>query len=444
MWLINNSREKGKIRWNKTMKSVEEQFEYLKKGCVDIIQEKELKAKLARSLKKNKPLKVKAGFDPTAPDIHLGHIVLLRKMKHFQDLGHDVIFLIGDFTGLIGDPSGRSATRPSMTREEINKNAETYKKQIFKILDPEKTIIDFNSRWLEKLTSTDIINLTSKYTVARILERDDFTNRLKNNKPISVHEILYPLMQAYDSVALRADVELGGTDQKFNLLVGREIQRAFKQEPQVIMTTPLLEGLTGVEKMSKSLNNYIGITEPPSEIYGKVMSISDPLMFRYYELLTDEPLSQIEKWKREVKEEKINPKDLKSRLSLSIASDFWGKEKAKKALQEFERIFKEKKLPTKIEDIEIKIEEKVEPKGKVKDKTKVEAVVTVVPLIELLVERSIFPSRKEAKRVIRQGGVYLDGKRIEDIAFKIDLSKKDDLILKIGKRKFYRIVKKKA
>jgi len=426
------------------MKSVEEQFGYLKKGCVDIIQEKELKAKLARSLKKNKPLKVKAGFDPTAPDIHLGHIVLLRKMKHFQDLGHDVIFLIGDFTGLIGDPSGRSATRPPMTREEINKNAETYKKQIFKILDPDKTIIDFNSRWLGKLTSTDIINLTSKYTVARILERDDFTNRLKNNKPISVHEILYPLMQAYDSVALRADVELGGTDQKFNLLVGREIQREFKQEPQVIMTTPLLEGLTGVEKMSKSLNNYVGITEPPSEIYGKVMSISDPLMFRYYELLTDESLSQIEKWKREVKEEKINPKDLKSRLSLSIASDFWGKEKAKKALQEFERIFKEKELPTKIEDIEIKIEEKVEPKGKVKDKTKVEAVVTVVPLIDLLVEQSIFPSRKEAKRVIRQGGVYLDGKRIEDIAFKIELSKKSDLILKIGKRKFYRIVKKKA
>jgi len=426
------------------MKSVEEQFGYLKKGCVDIIQEKELKAKLARSLKKNKPLKVKAGFDPTAPDIHLGHIVLLRKMKHFQDLGHDVIFLIGDFTGLIGDPSGRSATRPPMTREEINKNAETYKKQIFKILDPDKTIIDFNSRWLGKLTSTDIINLTSKYTVARILERDDFTNRLKNNKPISVHEILYPLMQAYDSVALRADVELGGTDQKFNLLVGREIQREFKQEPQVIMTTPLLEGLTGVEKMSKSLNNYVGITEPPSEIYGKVMSISDPLMFRYYELLTDESISQIEKWKREVKEEKTNPKDLKSRLSLSIASDFWGKEKAKKALQEFERIFKEKELPTKIEDIEIKIEEKVEPKGKVKDKTKVEAVVTVVPLIDLLVEQSIFPSRKEAKRVIRQGGVYLDGKRIEDIAFKIELSKKSDLILKIGKRKFYRIVKKKA
>ena len=426
------------------MKSVEEQFEYLKKGCVDIIQEEELKDKLARSHKKNKPLKVKAGFDPTAPDIHLGHIVLLRKMKHFQDLGHDVIFLIGDFTGLIGDPSGRSSTRPPMTREEINKNAETYKKQIFKILDPEKTIIDFNSRWLEKLTSFDMINLSSKYTVARILERDDFSNRLKNNKPISVHEIFYPLMQAYDSVALKADVELGGTDQKFNLLVGREIQREFRQEPQVIMTTPLLEGLDGVEKMSKSLNNYVGITEPPSEIYGKIMSISDPLMFRYYELLTDESLSQIEKWKGEVKEEKINPKDLKSRLSLSIVSDFWGKEKAKKASQEFERVFKEKKRPTDIEDIEIKVKEKVELKGEIKAKTKAEAGVTVIPLMDLLVERNIFPSRKEAKRVIRQGGVYLDDQRIEDVAFKIDLSKKGDLILKIGKRKFYRIVKKKA
>ncbi len=422
------------------MKSVEEQFEYLKKGCVDIIQEKELKAKLARSIKKNKPLKVKAGFDPTAPDIHLGHIVLLRKMKHFQDLGHDVIFLIGDFTGLIGDPSGRSATRPPMTREEINKNAETYKKQIFKILDSEKTIIDFNSRWLEKLTSFDMINLSSKYTVARILERDDFSNRLKNNKPISVHEIFYPLMQAYDSVALKADVELGGTDQKFNLLVGREIQREFGQEPQVIMTTPLLEGLDGVEKMSKSLNNYVGITEPPSEIYGKIMSISDPLMYRYYELLTDEPLSQIATWKREVKEEKINPKDLKSKLSLSITSDFWGKEKAKRAAEEFERVFKEKELPAEIEDIEIKEESKV----KVKGKAKVEADETVFSLMDMLIERNIFPSRKEAKRVFRQGGIYLDGKRIGDIAFKIDLSKKSDLILKIGKRKFYRIVKKKA
>ncbi|MGB2845280.1 MAG: tyrosine--tRNA ligase, partial [Candidatus Aminicenantaceae bacterium] len=300
------------------MKAVEKQFEYLKKGCVEIIQENELKAKLARSIKEKKPLKVKAGFDPTAPDIHLGHIVLLRKMKHFQDLGHDVIFLIGDFTGLIGDPSGRSATRPPMTREEINNNAETYKTQIFKILDSKKTIIDFNSRWLEKLTSLDIINLCAKYTVARILERDDFSNRLKKGHPISAHEILYPLMQAYDSVALKADVELGGTDQKFNLLVGRDIQREYQQEPQVIITMPLLEGLDGVEKMSKTLNNYVGITEPPDEIFGKIMSVSDPLMFRYYELLTDEPLSQIEKWKKEIKEEKIHPKDLKSRLAQLI------------------------------------------------------------------------------------------------------------------------------
>jgi tyrosyl-tRNA synthetase len=426
------------------MKPVKEQYEYLKKGCVDIIQEEELKAKLARSLKENKPLKVKAGFDPTAPDIHLGHIVLLRKMKHFQDLGHDVIFLIGDFTGLIGDPSGRSATRPPMTREEINKNAETYKKQIFKILDPKKTIIDFNSRWLEKLTSFDMINLSSKYTVARILERDDFSNRLKDNKPISVHEIFYPLMQAYDSVALKADVELGGTDQKFNLLVGRDIQREFQQEPQVIMTTPLLEGLDGIEKMSKSLNNYVGITEPPSEIFGKIMSISDPLMYRYYELLTDESLSQIEKWKGEVKEEKVNPKDLKSGLALSIVSDFWGKEKAKGAAEEFERVFKKKELPAEIKDIEIKVKEKIELKGEIKAKTKVEAKLTAIPLMDLLVERSIFRSRKEAKRVIRQGGVYLDDQRIEDIAFKIDLSKKSDFILKVGKRKFYRIVKKKA
>jgi len=272
-------------------REVESQMEYIKKGCVEIIQEEELKSKLERSLKNKKPLKVKAGFDPTAPDIHLGHTVLLRKMKHFQDLGHDVVFLIGDFTGLIGDPSGRSATRPPMTRKEILKNAETYKNQIFKILDPAKTIIDFNSRWLEKLTSIDVIKLSSKYTVARILERDDFSNRLEKGLPISVHEILYPLMQAYDSVALKADVELGGTDQKFNLLVGREIQREFGQEPQVIITMPLLEGLDGVEKMSKSQNNYVGITEKPTQIYGKIMSISDPLMFRYYELLTDEPLN---------------------------------------------------------------------------------------------------------------------------------------------------------
>jgi len=409
------------------MKSAEEQFEYIKKGCVEIIQEGELKAKLKRSLEEKKALKVKLGFDPTAPDIHLGHTVVIRKMKHFQDLGHDVIFLIGDFTGLIGDPSGRSATRPPMTREQIKQNAETYKSQIFKILDPEKTIIDFNSRWLGKLTSFEIIKLASKYTVARILERDDFSNRLKNGIPISVHEILYPIMQAYDSVVLKADVELGGTDQKFNLLVGREIQRGFQQEPQVIITMPLLEGLGGVEKMSKTLNNHVGITEPPGEIYGKIMSISDPLMFRYYELLTDESLMQIEKWKREVKENKIHPKDLKSQLGQTIVSDFWGEEDAKKAAQEFERIFKHKEIPEEIEAIEIK-------SGKAKR-------IEDISLIELLVDRSIFSSRGEAKRMIRQGGVYLDGQRIEDISIKIDLAQKSEFILKIGKRKFYKLVK---
>lgn len=403
------------------MKPVKEQFEYLKRGCVEIIQESELKAKLTRSLKEKKPLRVKAGFDPTAPDIHVGHTVLLRKMKHFQDMGHDVIFLIGDFTGLIGDPSGRSTTRPPMTREEINANAETYKIQIFKILDRKKTIIDFNSRWLGKLTSFDIINLTAKYTVARILERDDFSNRLKKGQPIFAHELLYPLMQAYDSVALEADVELGGTDQKFNLLVGRDIQREFNQEPQVVMTMPLLEGLDGVEKMSKTLDNTVGITEPPREIFGKIMSISDPLMFRYYELLTDEPLSQVEKWKKEAKEGRVNPRDLKSRLARSIAADFWGEREAEKAAEEFERVFKNKELPTEIEEIAVKPAKTL--------------------LVDLLVDKNIFSSRGEAKRVIRQGGVYLDGQRIEDIQLNIDMKKQSESILKIGKKKFYRLKK---
>lgn len=415
------------------MKEVREQFEYLKKGSVEIIQEKELKAKLEHSLKEKRPLRVKAGFDPTAPDIHLGHTVLLRKMKHFQDLDHEVIFLIGDFTGLIGDPSGRSATRPPMTREEIRENAETYKAQIFKILDPEKTIIDFNSRWLEKLSSFDIINLTAKYTVARILERDDFSNRLKKGLPISIHEIFYPIMQAYDSVALKADVELGGTDQKFNLLVGREIQREFGQEPQVILTMPLLEGLDGMEKMSKSLNNYVGITEEPKEIFGKIMSISDPLMFRYWELLTDEPLSLINEWKKEVRVHKANPRDLKAKLAKTIVSDFWGKKEAEKAEKEFERVFKHKEEPTEMETLRINI----------KEKTRVEEKLHVTeegyPLLNLLVEKNIFPSRGEAKRMIRQGGVYLDGERIEDIDFKIDWKKKKEWNLKIGKRKFFKL-----
>lgn len=405
------------------MKSVEEQFEYLKKGCVDIIQETELKAKLSRSFKEKKPLRVKTGFDPTAPDIHIGHTVLIRKMKHFQDMGHDVIFLIGDFTGLIGDPSGQSVTRPPMTREQIKKNAETYKTQIFKILDPEKTIIDFNSRWLGKLTSFEIINLMAKYTVARILERDDFSNRLKNGKPISSHELLYPLMQAYDSVALEGDVELGGTDQKFNLLVGRDIQREYNQEPQIVMTMPLLEGLDGVEKMSKSLNNYIGITEPPNEIFGKVMSISDPLMFRYYELLTDVSASRISQWQKDIQNNTINPRDLKAQLAKMIVRDFWSEDDAEKAAQEFDRIFKQKEQPENMQTIELKSSAK--------------------PLIDLLIEQNILPSRGEAKRLIRQGGLYLDGQRVEDIGQILNFDAKDQIILKVGKRKYFNLIAEK-
>jgi len=403
-----------------------EQFDYLKKGTVEIIQEEELLNRLEKSIREGKPLRVKAGFDPTAPDIHLGHTVLLRKMKHFQDLGHEVIFLIGDFTGLIGDPSGRSSTRKPMTREEINRNAETYRQQIFKILDPEKTIIDFNSRWLGSLTSFDIINLTAKYTVARLLERDDFALRLKSGLPICVHEILYPLMQAYDSVALKADVELGGTDQKFNLLVGRDLQREFGQEPQIVITMPLLEGLDGVEKMSKSLGNYVGITEPPQEIYGKIMSISDDLMYRYYELLTDIRLEQIESWKKEAEAGKINPRDLKAKLAWLIVADFWGKKEADRAAEEFDRVFRRRELPQEMTEIALAFfpEENKE---------------LSLNIVDLLVNYNLVPSRSEAKRLIRQGGVDLDGQRVEDISFMIDFSQVKEHVLRLGKKRFFRL-----
>jgi tyrosyl-tRNA synthetase len=413
-------------------KAVEEQLAYLRKGCVEVIQEEELRAKIARSLQDKKPLTVKAGFDPTAPDIHLGHTVLLRKMKHFQDLGHDVVFLIGDFTGLIGDPSGRSATRPAMTHEEIVKNAETYKAQIYKILSREKTIIDFNSRWLGKLTSFEIIHLTAKYTVARLLERDDFTKRLKEGIPISVHETLYPLMQAYDSVALRADVELGGTDQKFNLLVGRDIQREYQMDPQVVMTMPLLEGLDGIEKMSKSLGNYIGITEPAKAIFGKIMSISDPLMYRYYELLTDVPVAQIETWKSEAKAGRVNPKDLKTGLAKSIIMDFWGEKEAEEAAEEFDRVHKQKEVPA---NLETTVVDHVHVSDSVEDKIE-------RPLIDIIMDLKIFPSRGEAKRVLQQGGVYLDGRRIEDINCQVDITDMREHVLKVGKRKFYKFIAK--
>jgi len=322
--------------------TIDEQLAYLTKGAEETIRVEELKAKLERSARTGKPLRVKAGFDPTAPDIHLGHTVLIRKLKHFQDLGHTVIFLIGDFTGMIGDPSGRNVTRPPLSPEEIAANAETYKRQVFKILDPVKTVVDFNNRWLGKLTGRDWVILCSKYTLARMLERDEFANRMKEQRPISMHELLYPLSQAYDSVALEADVELGGTDQKWNLLVGRAIQPEYGQEPQVIMTMPILEGLDGVQKMSKSLGNYVGINEPPGEMFGKLMSISDEMMWRYYLLLTDLTAAEIESLRVSVASGREHPLGLKKALARRIITDFHSAEAAEQAQKGFEAQFQGK------------------------------------------------------------------------------------------------------
>ncbi len=326
--------------------TLDEQLAYLTKGAEETIRVEELRERLERSARTGKPLRIKAGFDPTAPDIHLGHTVLIRKLKHFQDLGHTVIFLIGDFTGLIGDPSGQNVTRKPMKPEEVAANAETYKKQVFKILDPQKTFVDFNSRWFGKLSSQDWVMLCSKYTVARLLERDDFSKRMKEQRPIAIHELLYPLVQGYDSVALEADVELGGTDQKFNLLVGRALQEEYGQPPQVIMTTPVLEGLDGVQKMSKSLGNYVGIEERPAEMFGKLMSISDTLMWRYDELLTDFSLEDIGKLRKSVESGKVHPLEAKKRLARQIVSDFHGQAAAQQAQRDWEAQFQRKGIPS--------------------------------------------------------------------------------------------------
>jgi tyrosyl-tRNA synthetase len=392
----------------------EEQIQYLKKGSEDLIKEEDLLAKL----KKGKPLLVKTGFDPTAPDLHLGHAVLLRKMKHFQDLGHKVVFLIGDFTGMIGDPTGRSITRKPLTREEINQNAETFKAQVFKILDREKTIIDFNRRWLGAMNFEDVIHLSAKYTVAQILERDDFSKRMKSGIPISIHEMLYPLAQGYDSVVLQADVELGGTDQKFNLLVGRELQRQFGQEPQVILTTPLLEGLDGVEKMSKSLNNYVGITEPPSIMFGKIMSISDELMYRYYLLLTDLSVPQIEEVKKQ------HPRQAKEELAKIIVRDFHNQQTADEAAEEFRRVFSEKQLPDEVES-------HIVQSGN-------------YSAIALIRDTGLVPSNSEARRLIRQGAVSVvqdsgDSRKVGDEKEMLSLNSGESFVLKVGPRRFKRI-----
>jgi tyrosyl-tRNA synthetase len=399
---------------------VEEQLERIKRGAVDIIREEELLEKLKRAQKTGKPLRVKAGFDPTAPDIHVGHTVLIRKMKHFQDLGHTAIFLIGDFTGLIGDPSGRSATRKQLTAEEVQENAETYKQQIFKILDPQKTVIDFNTRWMMPLGTVGFIRLAGKYTVARILEREEFANRMKNQQPIAMHELLYPIVQGYDSVALEADVELGGTDQRFNLLVGRDLQREFGQESQVVLTLPLLEGLDGVQKMSKSLGNYIGINEAPNEQFGKVMSISDDLMLRYYELLTDVPLSEIQRLRQDVAAGHRHPMDVKADLAVRIISVYHGAQAAEAAREEFNRVFRKREIP---EDIETK---------------EVSIASGPLRLIKLLATLNLAPSNTESQRLIESGAVHINDQRVTDP--KTEISQPGEYLIKVGKRRFLRLL----
>ena len=398
--------------------TIDEQLAFLRKGTVDVIREEDLRAKLERSAKTGVPLRIKLGLDPTAPDIHLGHTVVIRKLKAFQELGHIVIFLIGDFTGMIGDPSGKNVTRPPLSREEINANAETYQKQMFKLLDPERTELRFNGEWMDKFTAADFVKLAAKTTVRQILERDDFEKRMREEKPISLHELLYPLVQGYDSVALNADVELGGTDQKFNLLMGRNLQREFDQEPQVMMTTPLLEGLDGVNKMSKSLGNYIGIEEPPAEMFGKVMSISDELMWRYYELLTDVPVDEINATRFRCESGAENPRDAKVELAKRIIEDFHSKDEADAASDEFERRFVRKEVPD-------EIEEKLVAPGEHK-------------LADLLVSTGLAASKGEARRLVEQGGVRVNGEKATNAAAEISIGD-GAVLLQVGKRKFLRV-----
>jgi tyrosyl-tRNA synthetase len=401
------------------VKSVAEQMALIQKGCQEIIREEELKERLEKSLTTGKPLRVKAGFDPTAPDLHLGHTVLIQKLKHFQDLGHQVIFLIGDFTGLIGDPSGKSETRPPLTEEEVKANAATYERQIFKVLDQEKTVIDFNSRWMKPMLAQDLIRLAARHTVARMLERDDFHKRQAAQTPIAIHEFLYPLIQAYDSVALEADVELGGTDQKFNLLVGRDIQREYGQEPQIVITLPLLEGLDGVQKMSKSLGNYVGIDEPPGEMFGKMMSVPDSLMLRYYELLSDISPTDLDKLARNLKSNAKHPRDAKEELAREITARYHGAAAAEAAAREFAHIFREGGLPEEIEEVVLTV------------------ATDRVWLPKVLVEAGLAASTSEGKRLISQGGVQVDGEKLTEVNAEIQAGQ--SFLLQVGKRRFKRV-----
>ncbi|MBN2297134.1 MAG: tyrosine--tRNA ligase [Deltaproteobacteria bacterium] len=389
-----------------------EQLSELKRGIVDIVSEDELIAKL----KKNRPLRVKVGFDPTAPDIHLGHTVVLQKMRQFQDAGHDVICLIGDFTGMIGDPTGRSATRPPLTREEVLENARTYQEQVVKILDPERTIMAFNSQWMDNMVVTDFIKLTSVQTVARMLERDDFKKRFTGQQPISIHEFLYPFIQGYDSVALEADIELGGTDQIFNLLMGREVQKAYGQEPQVVMTLPLLEGTDGIQKMSKSYGNYVGVDDEPADMYGKVMSISDDLMWKYYELLSSLTIPQIDHMKQDVQAGSLHPMDAKMKLAYEMVERFHGKESADFAGESFKKVFKSRALPDEMPHVAVTLEK---------------------PWIcSVLKEAGLTKTTSEAKRLVGQGAVTVNEEKIAD---QDCILTKGTYIIKVGKRRFARV-----
>ena len=396
------------------MSTLVQAVETIRRGCEELIVEDEL----VKKLQSGRKLRVKLGLDPTAPDLHLGHTVVINKLRHFQELGHQVQFLIGDFTGMIGDPTGKNQTRPPLSREQILANAQSYREQAFKILDPRATQILFNSEWSDKLGAEGIIRLAAKYTVSQLLERDDFSRRFREEKPIAVHELLYPLVQGYDSVAMKADVELGGTDQKFNLLVGRELQRAWGQEPQVILTMPLLEGLDGKEKMSKSLGNYVGIAEPPQEIFGKLMSISEELMWRYIELLSFEPLATVRQWKDQVAQGG-NPRDVKVRFAKEIVARFHGVEAARRAQEDFESRFREGALPEDMPEVTVKA-----PEGG-------------ILIVHLLKQAGLTPSTSEAQRMIEQGGVKLDGERVSDKGLKLRAG--TTVVAQVGKRKFARI-----
>ncbi len=385
------------------------------RGAEEILLETELEERLGSG----RPLRVKAGFDPTAPDLHLGHTVLINEMRHFQELGHEVIFLIGDFTGMIGDPSGKSATRKPMTREELEQNARTYEEQIFKILDPDRTTVEFNSRWMGAMDAADLIRLAARHTVARMLERDDFQKRYRSGQPIAIHEFLYPLVQGYDSVALAADVELGGTDQKFNLLVGRELQKAYGQPPQVVITVPLLEGLDGVQKMSKSLGNYVGITEPPAEMFGKLMSVSDELMWRYIELLSFEPRSHVDAARESVERGERNPRDVKFDFAREVVGRFHGREHGERAAHEFEARFRHGAVPADMPQIRLP------------------SASGALPLANLLKEAGLTASTSEAHRLVRQGAVRIDGERVEDGRSPIRAGAAH--VFQVGKRRFARV-----